>query len=168
MDTVPGRLCAAEARRPGARVACRLPTPGGEEGRAGGAGARLAVVGVKGHPKTGVPRANTVIVSLFRGVLAACIPLGRRADATRVGTLFAFALVNVAVVVLRRTRPDMRRTFRVPPSPVLPAIGFAPCVWTMGSLSAVTWVVFGVWIAVGLVFYFSYGCRRSHIATVEK
>ncbi|MEV6381357.1 amino acid permease [Streptomyces sp. NPDC051773] len=120
------------------------------------------------HPKTGTPRVNTVIVSLFCGVLAAAIPLGQLADATSIGTLFAFALVNVAVVVLRRTRPDMPRTFRVPLSPVLPALGFAFCVWMMGSLSTVTWVVFGVWMAAGLVFYFSYGHRRSRLATPEK
>ncbi|WP_369177126.1 amino acid permease [Streptomyces mutabilis] len=119
------------------------------------------------HPKTGAPRANTLIVSLFCGVLAAAIPLGQLADATSIGTLFAFALVNVAVVVLRRTRPDMRRTFRVPLSPVLPALGFAFCVWMMGSLSTVTWVVFGVWMAVGLVFYFVYGHRRSRLATPD-
>lgn len=120
------------------------------------------------HPKTGAPRANTVIVSLFCGVLAAAVPLGRLADATSIGTLLAFALVNVAVVVLRRTRPEMRRTFRVPLSPAPPAIGSALRVWMMASLSAVTWVVFGVWMAAGLVFYFSYGYRRSRVATVEK
>ncbi len=98
----------------------------------------------KVHPKTGAPRANTVIVSLFCGILAAAIPLGQLADATSIGTLFAFALVNIAVIVLRRTRPDMPRTFRVPLSPVLPALGFGLCVWMMGSLYAVTWVVFGV------------------------
>ncbi|MFJ6073244.1 amino acid permease [Streptomyces sp. NPDC093065] len=121
----------------------------------------------KVHPKTGAPRANTLIVSLFCGVLAAAIPLGQLADATSIGTLFAFALVNVAVVMLRRTRPDMRRTFRVPLSPVLPALGFGLCVWMMGSLSTVTWVVFGVWMAVGLVFYFVYGHRRSRLATAD-
>ncbi|MFE3638947.1 amino acid permease [Streptomyces sp. NPDC059168] len=119
------------------------------------------------HPKTGAPQANTVIVSVFCGVLAAAVPLGQLADATSIGTLFAFALVNVAVVVLRRTRPDMPRTFRVPLSPMLPALGFAFCAWMMGSLSAVTWVVFGVWMAVGLVFYFGYGYRRSRLATAE-
>ncbi|MFF4959867.1 amino acid permease [Streptomyces sp. NPDC001222] len=119
------------------------------------------------HPRTGTPRANTVIVSVFCGVLAAAIPLGQLADATSIGTLFAFALVNIAVVVLRRTRPQMPRTFRVPLSPVLPALGFALCVWMMGSLSAVTWVVFGVWMAVGLVFYFVYGHRRSRLAAAE-
>ncbi|MFI1396820.1 amino acid permease [Streptomyces sp. NPDC020681] len=118
--------------------------------------------------KSGVPRANTVIVSVFCGVLAAAIPLGQLADATSIGTLFAFALVNVAVVVLRRTRPEMRRTFRVPLSPLFPAAGFAFCVWMMFSLSAVTWAVFGVWMAVGLVFYFGYGMRRSRLATAEK
>ncbi|MFJ6666975.1 MULTISPECIES: amino acid permease [unclassified Streptomyces] len=115
-------------------------------------------------PRSGTPRANTVIVSLFCGILAAAVPLGQLADATSIGTLFAFALVNVAVVVLRRTRPGMRRTFRVPLSPLLPALGFFFCVWLMGSLSAVTWTVFGVWLAVGLVFYFVYGFRRSRLA----
>ncbi|MET8448236.1 amino acid permease [Streptomyces sp. NPDC005209] len=119
----------------------------------------------KVHPKSGTPRANTVIVSLFCGVLAAAVPLGDLADATSIGTLFAFALVNVAVVVLRRTRPQMPRTFRVPLSPVLPALGFLFCIWMMGSLKRDTWVVFGVWMAVGLVFYFVYGYRRSRLAT---
>ncbi|WP_328859985.1 amino acid permease [Streptomyces sp. NBC_00306] len=118
--------------------------------------------------KSGVPRANTVIVSVFCGVLAAAVPLGQLADATSIGTLFAFALVNVAVVVLRRTRPDMDRTFRVPLSPLFPVAGFAFCVWMMFSLPAVTWAVFGVWMAVGLVFYFGYGMRRSRLATAEK
>ncbi|GAA1011420.1 amino acid permease [Streptomyces sp. F-3] len=116
------------------------------------------------HPRSGAPRDNTLVVALFCGVLAAAVPLGQLADATSIGTLFAFALVNVAVVVLRRTRPAMRRTFRVPLSPLLPALGFGFCVWMMGSLSAVTWAVFGIWMAVGLVFYFLYGFRRSRLA----
>ncbi|MFD8569697.1 amino acid permease [Streptomyces sp. NPDC059639] len=119
------------------------------------------------HPKSGAPRANTVIVSLFCGVLAAAIPLGQLADATSIGTLFAFALVNVAVVLLRRTRPEMNRTFRVPLFPLLPVLGFGFCIWMMGSLSAITWIVFGVWMAVGLVFYFCYGMRRSRLAAPE-
>ncbi|MFD7504597.1 amino acid permease [Streptomyces sp. NPDC059850] len=120
------------------------------------------------HPGTQVPRANTVIVSLFCGVLAAAIPLGQLADATSIGTLFAFALVNIAVIVLRRRRPDMPRTFRVPLSPLFPLIGFGLCLWMMNSLEMVTWVVFGVWMAVGLVLYFAYGMRRSRLATAEK
>ncbi|MGP4003375.1 amino acid permease [Streptomyces sp. 8N706] len=118
--------------------------------------------------RTGTPRANTVIVSLFCGVLAAAVPLGQLADATSIGTLFAFALVNIAVIVLRRRRPEMPRTFRVPLSPLLPVIGFGFCVWMMGSLDAITWTVFAVWMAVGLVVYFGYGMRRSRLATAEK
>jgi APA family basic amino acid/polyamine antiporter len=119
------------------------------------------------HPRTGVPRANTLAVSLFCGILAACVPLGRLADATSIGTLFAFALVNVAVIVLRRSRPDMPRTFKVPFAPVFPAVGFGLCAWMMSSLDLITWTVFGIWMAAGLVVYFAYGVRRSKLATEE-
>ncbi|MEU3606991.1 amino acid permease [Streptomyces sp. NPDC035033] len=115
--------------------------------------------------KTGTPRVNTVIVSLFCGALASVIPLGKLVDATSIGTLFAFALVNVAVIVLRRTRPDMPRTFKVALGPVFPVLGFGFCVYNMFSLDTVTWVVFGCWMAAGLVFYFLYGMRRSRLAT---
>ncbi|MEV4330014.1 amino acid permease [Streptomyces sp. NPDC049597] len=118
--------------------------------------------------KTGTPRVNTVIVSLFCGALASVIPLGKLVDATSIGTLFAFALVNVAVIVLRRTRPDMPRTFTVPLGWLFPVLGFGFCVYNMFSLDSVTWVVFGAWMAAGLVFYFLYGLRRSRLATAEK
>ncbi|PRH79740.1 amino acid permease [Streptomyces solincola] len=118
--------------------------------------------------KTGTPRVNTVLVSLFCGALASVIPLGKLVDATSIGTLFAFALVNVAVVILRRTRPDMPRTFKAPLGWTFPVLGFAFCVYNMFSLDTVTWVVFGCWMAAGLVFYFLYGMRRSRLATAEK
>ncbi|AZQ33417.1 amino acid permease [Streptomyces cyaneochromogenes] len=118
----------------------------------------------KVHAKTGAPRLNTVIVSLFCGALAAMIPLGKLVDATSIGTLFAFALVNIAVIVLRVKRPELERTFRVPLGPVLPVLGFLFCAYNMFSLDTVTWVVFGFWMAAGLVFYFLYGYRRSRLA----
>ncbi|GBQ03080.1 amino acid permease [Streptomyces spongiicola] len=120
------------------------------------------------NEKTGAPRANTVIVSLFCGVLAAFIPLGELANATSIGTLFAFALVNVAVVILRWKRPDMDRTFKVMLFPVTPILGFLFCAYMMLSLPGVTWVWFAGWMAAGLVFYFLYGIRRSRMATAEK
>lgn len=116
------------------------------------------------HEPSGTPRANTLLVVAFCGVLAAVVPLGSLADATSIGTLFAFGLVNIAVVVLRRTRPGMARTFRVPLAPLLPALGLGFCVWLMFSLSTVTWLVFGCWMAVGLVVYFAYGVRHSRLA----
>ncbi|MFD4243748.1 amino acid permease [Streptomyces sp. NPDC058525] len=118
--------------------------------------------------KTGVPRVNVLIVSLFCGALAAFIPLGELANATSIGTLFAFALVNVAVVILRRTKPDLPRTFKVALFPVTPILGFIACGYMMYSLPVATWVAFGGWMAVGLVVYFVYGMRRSSLATAEK
>ncbi|WP_340564301.1 amino acid permease [Streptomyces sp. GSL17-111] len=118
----------------------------------------------KVHPRTGTPRANTFLVSAFCGVLAAAIPLGELANATSIGTLFAFGLVNVAVIVLRRTRPDMPRGFRVPFSPLVPLLGLCFCLYNMLNLPAITWLVFGLWMAAGLVFYFLYGQRRSTLA----
>ncbi|MFC9247602.1 amino acid permease [Streptomyces sp. NPDC057136] len=122
----------------------------------------------KVHPKSGTPRVNTVIVSLFCGVLAAAIPLGKLVSATSIGTLFAFALVNIAVVVLRHNRPDMDRTFKVPFGPLFPALGFIFCGYSMYTLDLDTWTVFGAWMAVGLVFYLVYGMRRSRLASTEK
>ncbi|WKX73473.1 amino acid permease [Streptomyces sp. XD-27] len=121
----------------------------------------------KVHPRTGVPRANTLIVSLFCGVLAAVVPLGELVNATSIGTLFAFALVNVGVVVLRRTRPDLTRSFRVPLSPLFPAIGFGLCVYMMTRLDLITWKYFGLWMVAGLALYFGYGMRRSRLATAD-
>ncbi|MFD2621204.1 amino acid permease [Streptomyces chumphonensis] len=118
----------------------------------------------KVHPRTGTPRANTFLVSAFCGILAAAIPLGELANATSIGTLFAFGLVNVAVIVLRRTRPDMPRGFRVPLSPLVPLLGLGFCLYNMLNLPAVTWLVFGLWMAAGLVFYFLYGQRRATLA----
>ncbi|MFI5613782.1 amino acid permease [Amycolatopsis sp. NPDC051903] len=119
------------------------------------------------HPKTGVPRTNTLVVSGFVAVLAAFVPLGKLADATSIGTLFAFALVNVAVLVLRKRRPGDRRTFRVPFSPVTPLLGVLCCGYLMFSLDGATWLVFGGWLVLGLVLYFGYGIRRSKLAVAK-
>ncbi|MGW0204695.1 amino acid permease [Streptomyces sp. NPDC003233] len=121
----------------------------------------------KVHPRTGVPRANTVIVSAFIAVLAALVPLGSLADATSIGTLFAFMLVNLAVVLLRRRSPDTPRSFRVPFSPVTPLLGVVFCVYMLGSLGADTWIAFGAWMAAGLVIYGFYGIRHSKLAHIS-
>nr|WP_218909052.1 amino acid permease [Nocardiopsis sinuspersici] len=113
----------------------------------------------------GTPRTNTLITSLLIAVLAAVVPLGPLADATAIGTLFAFALVNVAVLVLRRTRPDLPRAFRVPGSPVTPVLGVLACAYLMFSMSLSVWAAFLVWLAVGMAIYFGYSMRRSALET---
>jgi APA family basic amino acid/polyamine antiporter len=113
--------------------------------------------------RTGVPRANTLVVGLFVSLLAASIPLGELANATSIGTLFAFALVNIAVLVLRRTRPELPRAFRVPFAPVVPIAGALLCCYAMLSLGASTWVVFVGWMVIGLALYAGYGRRHSRL-----
>ena len=115
-------------------------------------------------PRRRVPVANTLIVALFIAVLAAAVPLGRLVEATSIGTLFAFALVGAGVIVLRRTRPDLPRGFRVPLFPLTPLLGVGFCVYLMVGLGGVTWTVFLLWILVGLAAYFLYGRRHSHLA----
>src|SRR5690606_25078932 len=119
-------------------------------------------------PRRRVPVANTVIVALFISVLAAVIPLGRLVDATSIGTLFAFALVGVGVIVLRRTRPDLPRGFRVPLFPVTPLLGVGFCGYLMAGPGGVTWAVFALWTLAGLVAYFLYGPRRSRLAPANR
>ncbi|HEX2313080.1 MAG TPA: amino acid permease [Thermomonospora sp.] len=114
-------------------------------------------------PRNAVPVANTVIVALFVSVLAALVPLGRLADATSIGTLFAFALVNLGVMVLRRTRPKMPRSFRTPLYPLTPLLGVGFCLYLMIRLDRGTWTVFLLWMLVGLAAYFAYGYRHSRL-----
>jgi APA family basic amino acid/polyamine antiporter len=115
-------------------------------------------------PRTRTPVAGTLIVGGAVAVTAAFIPLGALADATSIGTLFAFALVNLSVIWLRRNRPELERTFRVPLYPVVPLLGFATCVLLMVTLGGVTWAAFAVWMAVGVAVYALYGRRHSVVA----
>ncbi|WP_071343873.1 amino acid permease [Nocardia seriolae] len=110
--------------------------------------------------KQRVPTVNTLIVGGVVAVLSALVPLGELVNATNIGTLVSFGLVNIGVLVLRRTKPDLPRTFRTL-VPVVPVIGVAMCVWLLWHLPGVTWLAFTLWSAVGLVVYFGYGRRRS-------
>ena len=116
------------------------------------------------NPRTQVPTANTIIVTVVIVILAGFIPLGQLAEATSIGTLVAFAIVNVGVVVLWLARPDLNRTFRTPLFPALPIIGVAFNLYLVASLRAITWLVFGLWMVVGLVIYFLYSRRHSTVS----
>ncbi|MFJ4221967.1 APC family permease [Curtobacterium luteum] len=111
--------------------------------------------------RTGTPVANTLIVGLVVTVVAALVPLGELADATSIGTLVAFALVNVSVIVLRRTQPGLERSYRVPLFPVVPVLGTLCCVLLAVFLGAGTWIAFGVWMVVGAALYLLWGRRHS-------
>jgi APA family basic amino acid/polyamine antiporter len=118
---------------------------------------RLAKV----HPRFGTPYRTTIIVGLVVALLAGFIPLAELAELVNIGTLFAFALVSIAVLVLRRTRPDLRRAFRVPLVPLVPILSVVACVGLMFFLTVETWLRFLVWMLLGFVVYFLYSRRHS-------
>lgn len=122
----------------------------------------------KVSPSTQTPVPNTLIVSACVALLAGLVPLGRLADATSIGTLCAFAIVNVGVIVLRRTKPDLPRSFHAPLFPLTPLLGLAFCLYLMIKLDGVTWLVFATWTAVGLAAYAGYGYRHSHLSGTPK
>ncbi|HEY6762991.1 MAG TPA: amino acid permease [Baekduia sp.] len=96
-------------------------------------------------------------------LLAMLIPLSQLAELVNIGTLFAFLLVNIGVIVLRRTEPDMDRPFRAPLVPWFPIIGGALCIYLMTRLQGTTWWRFGIWLAIGLAIYFAYGRHHSRV-----
>ena len=85
-----------------------------------------------------------------------------------IGTLSAFVLVSIAVVVLRHKRPDLKRAFKVPFSPYLPILSAVLCLWLMLNLTTLTWVRFLVWLVLGFIIYFSYGRGHSLVGLKAK
>jgi len=113
------------------------------------------------HTRFGTPFFATWMVGIVFGLISALIPLNVLAELINIGTLAAFSLISVAVIVLRKTRPDLPRAFRCPGVPVVPLLAIVFCVTLMTFLKQTTWLVFGAWLAIGLVIYFAYARRRS-------
>lgn len=113
------------------------------------------------HPRFHTPFFATWLVGIVFGLIAATIPLNILAELINIGTLAAFTMVSVAVVVLRKRRPDLPRAFRCPGVPYVPALAVILCLGLMTFLSWVTWVAFTIWLVIGLVIYFGYARRRS-------
>jgi APA family basic amino acid/polyamine antiporter len=113
------------------------------------------------HPRFGTPFFATWMVGIVFGLIAAVVPLDVLAELINIGTLAAFCLVSVAVVVLRRKRPELHRAFRCPGVPVVPGLAVVFCLALMTFLSATTWIAFGIWLVIGLFVYFGYSRRNS-------
>ena len=113
------------------------------------------------HPKYQTPFFATWMVGLIFGGIAALVPLNVLTELINIGTLAAFCLVSVAVIVLRKKRPDLPRAFRCPGVPYIPAIAVILCLALMSFLAWFTWIAFGVWLVIGLVVYFGYARSRS-------
>jgi basic amino acid/polyamine antiporter, APA family len=114
-------------------------------------------------PRYGTPARLTLGLGVLIAVLAALVPLSAIVKLVNIGTLFAFVLVNIGVIILRRTRPEMPRPYRVPWSPVLPLIGVVFALYLMSDLPVTTWIRFVVWLVVGAAIYVFYGYRHSRL-----
>jgi APA family basic amino acid/polyamine antiporter len=110
----------------------------------------------------------TLIFGVAVAVLSALVPLSEVAKLVNIGTLFAFVIVNVGVIVLRHTQPDLERGFRVPFVPWFPLIGSALCIYLMTKLPGATWLRFGVWLVLGLLIYAFYGYSHSRMQRGER
>ena len=114
-------------------------------------------------PRTGTPVRVTVTTGIVVAVISALVPLSELAELVNIGTLFAFILVAIGVVILRRTRPDLPRSFKTPLVPVLPIASVLASFYLMLNLPAATWIRFAIWLVIGLVVYGLYGARRSRV-----
>lgn len=113
--------------------------------------------------RNGVPDKAVIFVWALGCVLAGILPIGTIAELCNIGTLWAFFIVSVTVIVLRKKRPDMKRGFSVPAVPFIPIAAMVLCAFLAIQLAAVTWIAFLVWTAVGLGIYFCYGSNHSKL-----
>lgn len=115
----------------------------------------------KVHPKYKTPYTSTWITGIACAFIAALVPLGTLAHLVNIGTLTAFVLVSVAVLILRKTHPNVPRAFSCPAVPLVPILAIVFCGYLMISLPAITWKMFVAWLAIGVVVYAVYGRKHS-------
>jgi basic amino acid/polyamine antiporter, APA family len=118
-------------------------------------------------PKTGTPMRITIAVGVVVAFVASLTPVGKLEEMVNIGTLTAFFLVSIAIPILRKNRPDLERSFKVPLSPFLPWLSAAICLFLMINLTTETWLRFLVWMAVGFAIYFVYGYKHSRVGLGE-
>jgi APA family basic amino acid/polyamine antiporter len=117
----------------------------------------------KVSPKSGAPRNATILSSVVTAIIAGLFPLQVLNEMVSIGTLLAFTIVCVSVVILRKTSPELKRPFKTPFSPFLPLLGAAICVTQMVFLPASALMRLIGWTAIGLIIYFTYGIKHSHL-----
>ena len=115
------------------------------------------------NSRTRTPTFNTIVVGIVVSLIAGFVPADYLWDTVSIGTLVAFSVVAIGVLVLRRTQPDLERPFKVPGYPVTPVLTVAACVYVLSGLAVITWLIFGVWLVVVLAFYLLWGRRHSRL-----
>jgi basic amino acid/polyamine antiporter, APA family len=122
----------------------------------------------RAHPRFRTPYRITILTGVVVAIIAAFVDLSRLAELVNIGTLFAFCLVSVGVMILRRTQPDLPRAFRTPLVPVVPILAILFCLYLMVSLPVGTWWRFVIWMVLGLVVYFLYSMRASRLGRTQR
>jgi basic amino acid/polyamine antiporter, APA family len=122
----------------------------------------------KTHATWGTPYRITIGIGVLVALVAGLTPIGKLEEMVNIGTLAAFTVVSIAVPLLRRKRPDIERSFRVPLNPVLPIVSAAICVYLALNLSIETWLRFAIWMVVGFLIYAAYGYRRSRVGEEQR
>ena len=120
------------------------------------------------HERFRTPWKSTVVTGVFVAALAAFLPISVLLMLVNMGTLFAFAIVCAAVLIMRRTHPEAERPFRVPLVPLVPILGIASCLLLMFSLPSENWLRLFVWLGIGLFIYFGYGRKHSTMARLRE
>src|SRR5437588_4288503 len=115
------------------------------------------------HPRFGTPYRISIVTGIVVAVIATFTPIDAVADLVNIGTLLAFVLVSLGVIVLRRTQPNMQRAFRAPLVPVIPILAALTCLYLMISLPFITWIRFVIWLLIGITLYFVYGMHHSQL-----
>ncbi len=121
----------------------------------------------RAHPRFRTPYRITILTGVVVAIMAAFVDLEQLAALVNIGTLFAFCLVSIGVIILRRTQPNLRRAFRTPLVPVIPILAVLACLVLMIMLPMATWWRFLVWMGLGLVVYFLYSMHRSRLGRTE-
>ncbi len=120
------------------------------------------------HPKFCTPDFSTWVAGFVVGIPAGLLDIGTLGDLANIGTLFAFALVAAGVLILRYREPNRKRAFRAPGGPLAPAVTILTCLLLMAGLPIMNWIRFFVWLAIGLVFYYFYGRKKSTLRAANQ
>lgn len=119
------------------------------------------------NPRTMTPTFNTIVCAIVIAIIAGFVPSGYLWDTVSIGTLTAFIVVALGIIVLRRREPGLHRPFRVPGYPVTPILSIAACVYILYGLPTITWLIFLSWVAVVVAFYFAYGRRHAALNRID-
>jgi APA family basic amino acid/polyamine antiporter len=115
------------------------------------------------HPKFNTPFKSNIVLCIFICLFAGLVPISIVGEMTSIGTLLAFVMVCLGIIILRKQQPDIERPFKTPFVPLVPILGILTCVLMMVSLPFDTWLRLIVWLAIGFVIYFFYGKKNSKL-----